>query len=739
MDLTDKLKKVAEELAHSPQGVEVARAAWQDVFVAIARELEERRETEAELRRSEERFRCLVERAPGVVTVLDADAIVHYANPAVATVLGYHPQDLVGHPVLEILHPEDAGALDEALRGANQGLSAASARDLRFRHRDGSWRTFEAMGAVLAHPWVALGVLLHASDVTERRKSEEAIRKSEARYALAEAGTGDGLWDWDLEADRIFFSPSWKAMIGCGESEVGDRPSEWFDRVHPEDLESLKSGLAAHLEGRASRFASEHRLLRRGGSYPWMLARGIAQRDGSGKPYRIAGTLTDISDHKAAEQLLVHQAVHDALTGLPNRAAFLDRVERSLTRAHRGPDYRFAVLFLDIDRFKLVNDSLGHMAGDQLLVGVARRLAGGLRPGDMVAHVGGDEFALLVDHIHQPLDASHVADRIQRDLGPCFRLTGHEVFATAAIGIALSTTGYKRPEDLLRDADMAMYRAKAQGSGRYEIFDREMHAHAVARLHLETDLRRAMERAEFRVHYQPIVSLKHGRISGFEALVRWQHPQRGLLAPPEFIPAAEETGLIVPICAWVLREACGQAQTWQQRLGADEHLSMSMNLASTNFAQSNIIEVVEGALRDTGLPGRRLALEITESMIMKDLDAIVAVLLNLKRLEVELHIDDFGTGYSSLSYLHSLPTDALKIDRSFVSRIGLVSEDAAMVRTIVELAHNLGRQVIAEGVETAEQLQALRALGCEYAQGFYFSKALVVAEAEALLASRPRW
>jgi predicted signal transduction protein with EAL and GGDEF domain len=354
-----------------------------------------------------------------------------------------------------------------------------------------------------------------------------------------------------------------------------------------------------------------------------------------------------------------------------------------------------------------------------------------------VAHLGGDEFGILVDHIQSPLDASHVAERVQTAVSAPFKVGGQEVFTSASIGIAFSASGYERPEDLLRDADTAMYRAKSLGSGRTQIFDREMHARALARLTLETDLRRALERREFRLHYQPIVALATGRISGFEALVRWSHPGRGLLGPAEFLSVAEETGMVVPMTSWVLREACAQMRAWHE-LPEGAALSISVNLASPDVAQPEVVEAVWEALARSGLEGRHLRLEITESTIMKDLEAVIPLLVALKELGIGIHIDDFGTGYSSLSYLHRLPTDALKVDRSFVGRSESPT-DAAIVRTIVELAHNLDRQVIAEGVETPGQLALLRNLGCEYGQGFHFAAPLAAPEAEALFVKAPSW
>ena len=678
-------------------------------------------------------LRGLTDRMPGPVLLLDAAGVVIHSNPALASALGTTPAALAGRDLLGLVHPEESAAIRDWLRAAAQGRAEAT---LRLRHADGSWRSLDLLGAPLAEPKDAARVIVEARDVTERRRKEDALRRSEERYTLATRGADDGIWDWDLAADRIDYSPRWKAMVGAEEDQVGDRPAEWFDRVHPEDLDALKADIAAHLQGESTRFHSEHRLLGRDGSHVWVLSRGAAVRDETGQVRRLTGTTTDITERKAGEQLLQHMAVHDALTGLPNRKAFLDRLFRSLRRAQRG-GYQFAVLFLDLDRFKLINDSLGHVVGDQLLVALAERLSECLRPGDLVAHLGGDEFGLLVDHIQSPTDASHVAERVQASVSTPFKVGGQEVFTSASIGIAFSASGYDRPEDLLRDADTAMYRAKRLGSGRTQIFDREMHARALARLTLETDLRRALERGEFRLHYQPIVSLLTGRISGFEALVRWSHPTRGLLGPVEFLNVAEETGIVVPLTSWVLKEACAQVRAWH-RLPGGAALSISVNLASPDVAQPEVVEAVWEALARSGLEGRHLRLEITESTIMKDLEGVIPLLVALKQLGIGIHIDDFGTGYSSLSYLHRLPTDALKVDRSFLGRSESPS-DAAIVRTIVELAHNLNREVIAEGIETPSQLSFLRTLRCEYGQGFHFAPPLAPPDAEALLARATAW
>ncbi len=449
----------------------------------------------------------------------------------------------------------------------------------------------------------------------------------------------------------------------------------------------------------------------------------------------VYGIYRDISERKAAEEQLLHLAIRDELTGLANRALFRDLVARSIGRGKRREDYAYAVMVLDIDRFKLVNESLGHSIGDQLVTAIARRLERCVRPGDTVARLGGDEYAVFLDDIRDVGDALRVAERIQNELKQPFVLGAQEVYASASIGIALSVAGYDRPEDFLRDADLAMYKAKEQGGARHEVFQAAMHAHTVALLQLETDLRHALERDEFVLHYQPIVSLVSGRVVGFEALARWRHPLRGLVQPAEFIPVAEDTGLIVPLGLWVLRDACRQIKIWQaQGVAGDVPLSISVNLSGKQLRQPDLVEQIARILKETAIDPRTLRLEITESVIVENAESAVTMLARLRALNVQLHMDDFGTGYSSLSYLHRFQIDTLKIDRSFVSNMGQRGENSEIVRTIVTLARNLGIDVIAEGVETEEQLALLRAIGCEQVQGFFFSEPVTAEAAVALIA-----
>ncbi|MBS1811988.1 MAG: EAL domain-containing protein [Acidobacteria bacterium] len=562
----------------------------------------------------------------------------------------------------------------------------------------------------------------------------EALRASEERYALAAHGANDGLWDWDLKRSEVFYSTRWKSMMGYAEDDIGNSPEEWFSRVHPEDYPKLERELAAHLEGQTPHFQHEHRMLHYDGSYSWMLSRGIAVRDASSKAYRMVGSQTDITGRRQAEEQLRYGALHDDLTGLPNRTAFMDRLRRSLERARLDDTYVFAVLFLDMDRFKIINDSLGHQVGDRLLIEIAQRLQAALRPSDMVARLGGDEFVVLIDHLREEQDVAFVANRIQKILSQPFALDEREVFTTVSIGITLSSTLCESAEDLIRDADTAMYRAKLNGKARFEIFDPQMREQALKIMQLETDLRLAIGRSEFVLYYQPIVSFVTGRLTGFESLIRWNHPQRGFISPADFIPIAEDNGTINPIGRWVLQESCRQLREWQKKYPSSQPLTINVNLSGKQFSQPNLIEVIAEILEKTGLPAPFLKLEITESVIMENADSAAAMLNELKALGSQLAIDDFGTGYSSFSHLHRFPIDTLKIDRAFVSRMDVSLESSEIVRTMLTLAHNLKMSVVAEGIETAAQIKQLRSLGCEYGQGYFINRPMCAADAEKLVA-----
>ncbi len=571
----------------------------------------------------------------------------------------------------------------------------------------------------------------------ERFRTERALRDSENRYALAVQGANDGIWDWNLAGGTADFSPRWRTMTGC--EAAASTIEAWFERVHPDDLRALQDALDAHLSGAESHFEHEHRLRSAAGGYRWVLARGLAVRDGSSLPTRMAGSLTDITDRKRAEERLLHDAFHDALTELPNRSLFLDRLGLALEQSRRHKRISFAVLFLDLDRFKNLNDSLGHAAGDALLVEFAERLRGCLRPGDTVARLGGDEFGVLLTEVDGPEDATRVAERVQELLRHPFAVGSTEVITTASIGIALGAAGYERPDDILRDADTAMYRAKAAGRACFQVFDQAMHSSVAALLKLEMDLRRAVERNSFVMHYQPIVSLPDGRIVGFEGLVRWVDPERGVVLPERFISVAEETGLIVPIGWWVLEETCRQLRSWQGLYPVSPPLYASVNISGKLFAQPDVVERVWRIVEATGLPATSLRLEITESVLMDHGDVALRVLSELRALGVQFSVDDFGTGFSSLSYLQRFSYDTLKIDRSFIAGMADKADVGAIVQSIVGLGNVLGMNVVAEGVETPAQLERLRAMHCPAAQGFWFSRPVERQAAELLLRTRQAW
>lgn len=553
----------------------------------------------------------------------------------------------------------------------------------------------------------------------ERAKASQSLRESEERYQRLVELSPDAIIV-HTEGRIVFVNGAGVRLLGAASSaELIGKP--FINFVPSESRVSVRKRIDQSLHENIEVPFAEEQFLRVDGVEVHVEAGAVAFIY-ENKP-AVQVVARDISARKLIEAKLIHDAFHDALTGLPNRALFKEHLKLAVERAKKRDPFLFAVLFLDLDRFKNVNDSLGHAVGDELLIGIARRLESHVRPVDRVARLGGDEFAILLDGIEDPSDATRVAERLQLELQLPFNIRGHDVFTSVSVGIAMSSTGYSGPDDVLRDADTAMYRAKALGKARYEIFDLEMHSRAVALLKLETDLRLAVERQEFVIQYQPIMKLGTNGIHGFEALVRWQHPERGLLGPSEFISVAEETGLIIPLGRWVLWEACRQTRAWQEEFPGYEGLTLSVNYSGKQFMQSDVIEQIKLILEETGFDPCLLQLEITESAVIENTKTVTEMILQLRNLGIRLSMDDFGTGYSSLSYLHNFPIHTLKIDRSFISNKGEVG-DNEIVRTIIMLARNLGLDVVAEGVETAEQLAYLQALDCEYAQGFLFSRPL---------------
>jgi diguanylate cyclase (GGDEF)-like protein/PAS domain S-box-containing protein len=568
---------------------------------------------------------------------------------------------------------------------------------------------------------------------TELKKSGQSLKESEERYALAARGANDGLWDWDLRNNKIHYSCRWKAMLGYDEPEIGEKPEEWFSRVNPHDRDELEAKIAAHLEGRNPHFEAEYRVMHRNGTYLWLLNRGLAVRNNDGKAYRMAGSLTDITSRKKAEEHLLHDAFHDALTGLPNRALCLDRIEHAISAMKRRPESLCAVLFLDMDRFKTINDSLGHAVGDLFLISVGRKLVDCVRPGDTVARLGGDEFVVLLENIGDLSDALEVVERIRMKMSVPLPIKGHKINTSVSIGIALGSDRYERPEQVLRDADIAMYRAKARDNTSYELFDSKMHAGILERLQLESDLRRVLERRELVLFYQPIIHLKTQRLAGFETFVRWHHPTRGLLSPLEFIPLAEENGQIATLGEWIFGEACRGLIALQQQYPMQPPLTMSINISAKQFVQPDMADRTALIVTETGVDPRNLVLDITESAIMENVESAVATMHKLRDMGMHIHIDDFGTGYSSLGYLHRFPVNSLKIDRSFINGMTIDGRNNDVILSIMSLAKSLNFEVIAEGVEREHHLRSIKDLQCQYGQGYLFAAPMEQGELEGWL------
>lgn len=697
-------------------------------FLSLKRELSERETFNQALRESEERFTKAFNASPEpmIISRLE-DGCYLYVNDSYLNLNGVTREEVIGRNALELglwANPEDSPRLIKMLSEDGR----IRKEEIIFRLPSGELRT-GLFSAEIIEVGGERCILSLTTDITEHKRTEEALRKSEEYRNLFRLAN-DAILVSDAKSD-VILDVNEKACALYG------FPREQFIGRNLKDLSfdeqrGQENNETSMVEGSYQPFEVVHRRAD-GAPLYFLINHSLIEYDGH---RAILSINRDITDRKRAEEQMIHDAFHDPLTGLPNRALFLDHLKLAVERAKRREgNHLFAVLFLDLDRFKVVNDSLGHNVGDQLLITISRRLESCLRPGDTVARLGGDEFTILLDDIKDASDAIRLAKLIQEVLRLPFNLDEHEVFTTVSIGIALSATDYDHPEDLLRDADTAMYRAKSLGKARHEVFDKPMHAHAMELLQLEIDLRRAIERQEFCIHYQPIVSLTSGRISGFEALVRWKHPERGLITPEKFIPVAEETGLIVPIGQLVLSEACRQTRRWQRQFPAMQPLSISVNLSSKQLTQPDLIDQIKQSLQRSGLDPLSLKLEITESVVMENTETAISMLTQLRALQVGLSIDDFGTGYSSLSYLHRFPVGTLKIDRSFVSRLGNNDENGEIVKTIIMLAQNLKMDVVAEGVEKDDQLLHLRNLKCDYAQGYLISKPVDAEGAAKLLSN----
>ena len=551
---------------------------------------------------------------------------------------------------------------------------------------------------------------------------------------LAARGDRAGLWDWNLATNRVHFSPRWISIVGSDERLVGNSPEDWLKLVHPDDVAEVRRQIDEHLEGGTSEFDIPHRLLHRDGTYRWTSCHGVVVRNESGRAVRVMGCHSDVTAEKVA----------DALTGLPNRLLFMDHLARAIERARRNPAHHFAVLLVDLGRTEPHKDDGGAGTSDPLLTAAARRLETCLRAGDgaaslsrdhLVARLWGDEFAVLLDGLSEVGDARVVADRVLGEVLSPFRVGGSEVLLSASVGIAVSATGYSQAEDVMRDAGTALHRARMLGRARCEVFDTAILQSARTGLQMDTDFTDALDRGEFVLHFQPVVSLATNRVAGFEALVRWRHPSRGLICPAEFIPLAENTGFIVPLGRWILREACLHLKAWRESLPDAGDAWVSVNLSTPQFNHPSLIEDVADALRDAGVPARCLVVELTEGVAMENPAAVRGQLMQLRAMGASVALDDFGTGQSSLAYLHQFPADKLKLDASFVRAMETRNDVRDIVGAVTTLAHQLGLVVIVEGVETEGQLARVRALGAEYVQGYFFSKPVDGGRAAEILAT----
>ncbi len=693
----------------------------------------------ARLRFSEGRYRALTQNSSDLVTLMEATGIVRYQSPAIEWMLGYSSEELIGKSAFDYLHPDDRQRVEMAFAEVVKDPGRVPSAEYRFRHKDGSWRWLESVGTNLVEEPGVGAYVVNSRDITRRKEAEERLREAEERYrTLVEQIPAVTYIDpVDAPDTSLYTSPQIERMLGYTPEEWQTKKL-WPECLHPDDRERILAADKRFEAGGEETFSEEYRLLARDGSVVWVREEAVLVKDEAGEPLYWQGVFYDLTERKALEERLEHRAFHDYLTDLPNRQLFVDRLSQALDRTRRRTDRKVAVLFTDLDEFKIINDSLGHEAGDLLLTLVAQRLERCLRPEDSLARFGGDEFVVLIEDVEGPEVAVRVAGRIIEEFARPFHLEDRELFASSSIGISLGDARTKTPEDLLRDADTAMYRAKEEG-GTYRVFDPDMYERARGRLDLEGDLRRTLEapQEQLPVFYQPMASIPNGAIVGMEALLRWAHPERGLLAPSGFISEAERTGLIVPMGRWVLNEACRRAKEWQERHPRDAPLAIAVNLSARQLRYPELVGEVEDALEQAALDPGSLILEITESVLVEEGESSAVTLRRLKELGVRLAIDDFGVGYSSLSYLGYLPVDQLKLDRVLVGNLATDHKNLAIVRAVVDLGHALGIEVVAEGVETHEEFEELRKLGCDVGQGNYWWAPRLPGEAEKLLVSNP--
>ena len=695
---------------------------------------------EMALRVNEELFRQVTSQLPGMafLALLKADGTREYSfvSDGVRELFGVEPSDVIGNGNLlkSFWHPEDRASVEAGVAG-----SASLGQPLSLQYRivlgDGTVKWVQTTSSSISSDHrgnLRCGVVL---DITHSKRAEEQLRQSEERWKLALESTGDGVWDWHIQSGMEYYSRRYKEMYGYSEDKVWQQSDQFEDIVHPDDKEQLLRDQQAHFEGRTPTYRNEHRVRCSDGSWKWILSRGmVISRDAQGKPVRMIGTHTDITEWKKSEALIWQQANYDPLTGLPNRRMLRDRLEQDIRKCkHDG--LQLAILFIDLDHFKEVNDTLGHDSGDLLLIEAADRIRHCVRDSDTVARMGGDEFTVVLSELSGAERLERILQKILGALSAAFQLGDEQVFISASIGITMYPADATEVESLFKNADQALYVAKGAGRNRFSFFTSALQEAAQTRVRLANDLRAALAEQQFRVVYQPIIDLSTGDIRKAEALIRWQHPTRGLISPTEFIPIAESSGLIIDIGEWVFRQAADQVVQWREL--HHPHFQISVNKSPVQFhSDGSTRKSWAQHLQSLGLPGGSIAVEITEGLLLDTSATVTQQLMEMRQTGVQVSLDDFGTGYSSLTYLQKFEIDYIKIDQSFIRNLVPSSTDLALCKAIIVMAHELGMKVIAEGVETAQQRDLLVAAGCDYGQGYLFARPMSARDFDVFMASR---
>jgi len=705
--------------------------------VKVHLELDRHRMQQSKKRELEQAKRFLEEvltSMPDPVFVLSLeDGHIRMANQAASSLLDWKVEELVGCQISKFFGQKK---ISQELRRLNESHQRNGFEKAMFHlETELLTRTHQAVpillsGSLFQSPEEDALVVLVAKDIRERKQAEEALLKSEERYALAVRAAAEGLFDWDLHSDEIYLSPRWRSMlpeIVLSEHINGDT---WYKLIDQRDRESVRGELESLLYSGAELFCIEYRLQLPTGGVLWVLCQGVIVRDERGFALRLVGSQTDITQKKEIKEKLLYDALHDNLTGLPNRMLMVSHLERAIAQYKRRDNYHFALLFLDLDGFKKVNDGLGHECGDRLLIEISKRISETLRPGDIIARFGGDEFLIFLDDLGHIGDAFSVVERIQGLASSPVLVDGYKLKVSASIGIVFGDENYQHPEEILRNADIAMYEAKRKGKDQYVIFDEQMFNSVKEALNMEIELRNALDRDELQLYYQPLVNLETGELTGVEALLRWNSKKLGFVSPGQFIPIAEDTGLIVPIGRWVIQEACRQLRQWQRDFHTGDSLTLSVNISGRQLCLDHFVPELEAILNESELRPDQLDLEITETFLIDNPKLASTKLKEIRNLGIGLHLDDFGTGYSSLSYLRNYPISCIKIDRSFTWELEERGKGLSIVRSIIQLADGLGLGTIAEGIETSSQLKMLQELGCSVGQGYFFAKPMSAKEIE---------